>query len=109
MFTTEKAFDALPTVVDLYDKLDIDGYRKKISEENKGKGKKVDVNAIGINLLKYILTNTPKIKEEVFSLVAIFEDKTVEEVKAQNFVKTLKTFKTIFEDKDLMDFFKQAI
>ena len=109
MFTTEKAFDALPTVVDLYDKLDIDNYRKKIAEENKGKGKKVDVNAIGINLLKYILVNTPKIKEEVFSLVAIFEDKTVEEVKAQNFGETIKTVKSIFADKELMDFFKQAI
>lgn len=107
MISTEKIFDMLPNVVDIWDKLDIDGYRKKIAGENKGK--KVDSEAIGINLIKYILVNTPKVKGEVFSMVAIFEDKTVEEVKAQNFGKTIKTVKDIFQDKELMDFFKQAV
>lgn len=107
MISTEKAFDALPSVVTIYDKLDIDGYRKKIAQENNEKS--LNAEAVGIDLIKYILTNTPKVKEEAFSIVAIFEDKTVEEIKTQSFGKTFMAIKTIFADKELMGFFKQAI
>lgn len=110
MFNTEKAFDMLPTAVVLYDKLDLDGYRKKLADDNKGKNKKdINVNVLGIDLFKYILANCGKIKEEVFEIVAIFEDKTVEEVKVQSFGKTISTVKEIFTDKETMELFKSAI
>lgn len=108
MFNTEKAFDMLPTVTVLYDKLDIDGYRKKIFEENKN-NKNINNEVLGIDLFKYILKNSKKIKEEVFEIVAIFEDKTVDEVKAQSFGKTINTVKEIFTDKDTAELFKSAI
>lgn len=107
MINTEKVFDMLPTVVDIWDKLDVDAYRKRIVEENKGK--KLDAQSVGINLIKYILVNTPKVKEDFFNIVAIFDNKTVEEVKAQSFGETIKTVKDIFQDKELMDFFKEAV
>ena len=108
MLSTEKIFDMLPGVVVLYEKLDIDGYRKRIAEKNKGK-KNINNEAIGIDLLKYILKNSVKVKEEVFEIVSIFEGKTVEEVKIQSFMKTFNTLKEIFSDTETTDFLKHAM
>jgi len=108
MFSTEKAFDMLPSVVVMYDKLDLDKYRKELTEKSKGK-KDVDTNAIGIDLFKHVLKNSAKVKDEVFEIVSVFEEKTVEEVKAQSFMKTLNTIKEIFSDAEATDFLKQAM
>lgn len=108
MVTTNQAFDMLPTVVTMYDKLDIDGYRKKLKAESKGK-KDVSASVIGVDLFKYILKSSGKIKEEVFEIVSIAEDMTIEAVKAQDFTKTIKTMREIFTDKDTTELFKQAI
>ncbi|HBV88316.1 MAG TPA: hypothetical protein DEF42_17125 [Desulfosporosinus sp.] len=108
MISTEKVFDMLPIVVDLYDKLDLDSYRKDIIEKNKD-NKNVNKEMLGIDWFKYILKNSAKVKEEVFEIVSIFEDKPVEEVKAQSFGKTINTIKEIITDKETMSFFKQAV
>jgi len=63
----------------------------------------------GINLFKFVLKNSAKVKEEVFEIVAVFEEKTVEEIKAQDFMLTINTFKEIFSDKDAVGLFTQAI
>jgi hypothetical protein len=106
MISTDKVFDLLPSVTELYDKLDIDGYRKKIAEKSKGK---IDAEKLGIDLFKYVLKNSAKVKQEVFEIVAIFEGKTVEEIKAQNFMTTVNTLKDIFSDKETTDFLAQAM
>lgn len=107
MITSEKVFDMLPTVVTLYDKLDIDSYRKKLAKENIKK--KLDSNDLGIEIFKYVLKNSSKVKEDFFEIVAIFDDKTVEEVKLQSFGKTINSIKEIFSDKETVGFFKDAI
>lgn len=107
MLTTEKVFDMLPSVVDIYEKLDLDSYRAKLIKENTGK--KVDKNQLGIDAFKYVLKNSSKVKDEFFQIVAVFQEKTVEEVKAQSFVQTVNTIKDIFSNKDAVDFFKQAV
>lgn len=106
--TSEKAYDMLPYAVDIYDKLDLDGFRKKLNADNKGKEKIAPLDA-GIQGLKYILKNSAKVKEEVFQIVALADDKDIKEVKAQSIVETLKTFKAIYSNKDLVDFFKSAM
>lgn len=108
MINSEMAFDMLPTIVDLYDKLDLDGYRKRIVEENKGKDD-VSNETLGIDLFKYVLRNSMKVKDEVFEIVAIFEEKSIEEVKTQNFIKVINTIKEIFSDPETTDFFKSAM
>lgn len=108
MVNTEKAFSLLPVVAILYDKLELDEYRKKVAQENKGK-KGVSAELLGIDLFKYVLKNSAKIKEEVFEIVSIFEEKTVEEVKAQNFMLTINSLKAIFTDTETTDFLKQAM
>lgn len=109
MISTEKAFDMLPYISDIYEELDIKGY----IEENKitldsNDDFKTKMLSVGLDMFSYVLKNTGKIKEEIFEVVAIIEDKTLEEVKAQSIAKTMKTFKSLFEDKDIVDFFKQA-
>jgi len=108
MISSEKVFDMLPIVVDLYDKLDLDGYRKRIVEENKGK-KDLNKEMLGIDMFKHILKNSKKVKEEVFEIVAIFGDITIEEAKAQSFSKTIGAIKEIVTDKETTDFLKQAM
>lgn len=107
MITSEQAFDMLPMVVDIYDKLDFDTYRKELKE--KYEGKKADQLTVGIEAFKYVFKNSGKVKEEVFSIVAIAEGKPIDEIKKQSFTKTILTFKAIFSDKDAVDFFKQAM
>ena len=107
MISTSMAFDMLPAVVDLYEKLQIDDYRKKIAKENKGK--KLDQMSAGINIFKFVLKNSGKVKDEVFEIVAVFEEKTVEEIKEQDFMTTVNSFKAIFADKDAVSFFKDAM
>lgn len=107
MINTEKVFDILPVVVDLYDKLNLDEYRKKLQEENKIKA--LNQTELGIEIFKHILKNSAKVKENFFEIVSIFEDKTIDEVKKQSFAKTISTIKEIFIDKEMTDFFKQAI
>lgn len=107
MLTSEQAFDMLPYVVDVYEKLDIDNYRKQMTE--KYQGKVVDKLAVGLEVFKHIVKNSGKVKEEVFGVVAIAEGKSVEEIKKQSFAKTIVALKSIFSDKDTIDFFKQAV
>ena len=108
MLNTEKVFDMLPVVVELYDKLDIAGYQKRIADQNKGK-KNVNSEAIGVDLLIYILKNSAKIKEEIFEVVAIVEEKPVEEIKAQSFITTINAVKEIFQDEEAVSFLTQAM
>lgn len=109
MISTEKVFDMLPSVVDIYDKLDIDGYRKKIAKEQKNKKKEMDATTLGMDLFKYILKNSRNIKEECFEIVSIFDEKPITEIKAQSFLTTLNSIKEIFKDKEAVDFFKSAM
>lgn len=50
-----------------------------------------------------------KRKEDVFGILAVMNEKTVEEVAKQNFIMTLKQAKTAFKDKELIDFFKSCM
>lgn len=105
--SSEQAFDMLPHVADMYDKLAMTDYIKKVGKKNKDKGlTKIEAAE---EAFKHIARSSAKCKKEFFNIIAIAENKTAEEVKAQPFFKTMKTFKEIYKDKDLVDFFKSAI
>ncbi|MEK3855936.1 hypothetical protein [Cytobacillus sp. FSL H8-0458] len=108
MIKSEQAFDMLPHVVEIYEKLDIESYRRKSIAKHK-KAKNVDLQKVGLDVLLYIIKNSSKVKEEFFTVVAIADEKSVDEIKAQSLVKTITTFKEVFTDKELMDFFKTAM
>lgn len=105
VITSEQAFDLLPYVVDIYDKLNMDAYRKEL--QKKYKDKKVDEMEVGIEVVKYVIKNAGKIKDEFFAIVSIIENRSVEDVKRQPFIQTILAIQKIFMDPDLMGFFKQ--
>jgi len=108
MLSSEKAFDMLPYVSDIYEKVNI----QKYVLDNKRKGDTKDKLAImgfGLDMFSYIMKQSPKVKTEIFTIVSMIEGKDIKEVKAQPFTQTLKTFKDLFEDKDTIDFFKSAM
>lgn len=107
MITTDKALDMLPYVVDIYDKLEIEKYRMEMSEKHKGKG--TDKMVVGIEVVKFLFKNIGRAKTEVYGIVAVAKDKTTDEIKNQPFPKTVMDIKEIFSDKELVDFFKQAM
>ncbi len=110
MITSEKAYDMLPYASDIYEKLDI----KKFIEDKKivvEEGESIETKLIPVilDLGNFVLKESPKIKSEVFNIVAILEDKTMEEVLAQSPIKTIRAFKSIFEDKETLDFLTQVV
>lgn len=50
-----------------------------------------------------------KRKYDVFGILAVINEKTVEEIAKQNILITLKQAKTAFKDKELIDFFKSCM
>lgn len=110
--SSEQAFDMLPYVVDIYDKIDLNKFRKDITKQYQ-KQKAIDKKPINpidvaIDTTKYILKNSPKLKKEFFEIVAIAEKRPVKEVKEQSFLKTISAIKRIFSDPELVDFFRQV-
>ncbi|MGJ9381809.1 hypothetical protein [Salipaludibacillus sp. CF4.18] len=104
---SEQAFDMLPYVAAIYDKVDFDGYRKNLVK------KEIDTDdylSVAIDAAKHILKNSGKVKEEFFHIVSIAQkNKTPSEVRKQALSKTIGTIKKIFTDPELVDFFKQAM
>lgn len=49
-----------------------------------------------------------KHKEDVFAILGVLNDKTAEEIAAQNFLVTMMQMRDIIKDKELMDFFKSC-
>lgn len=112
MISSEKAFDMLPYVADIYENLDIKDYIKKNTINASGKSKdelKALQSEVGVKMIMHIVKNSSKVKNEVFNIVAVFSDITLEEAKQQDFLKTIQVFKGIFSNKDLTNFFKQAM
>jgi hypothetical protein len=49
-----------------------------------------------------------KRKADLFSILASLNEKTIEEIGSQNFIKTMSQIKDIAKDKELLDFFKSC-
>lgn len=109
MLSTEKAFEILPYISDIYEKLDFSEFIKKYQENKAEEDSERRQIIAGLDIFSFIMKQSGKVKDEFFNIVAIVEDKEIEEIKKQSFAKTLKTIKDIFTDKETVDFFKQAM
>lgn len=109
MLSTEKAFEILPYISDIYEKLDFSEFIKKYQENKVEEDNERRQIIAGLDIFSFIMKQSGKVKDEFFNIVAIVEDKEIEEIKKQSFAKTLKTVKDIFTDKETVDFFKQAM
>lgn len=47
-------------------------------------------------------------KEDIFGILGVLNEKSVEEIKAQNIILTMKQIRDISKDKELLDFFKSC-
>ncbi|QUI24872.1 hypothetical protein HZI73_22345 [Vallitalea pronyensis] len=102
--TNDKVFDMLPFAVEAYEKLNIKKFvNNKALQKMKGEKEK------GIALMMYIIKNVGLIKEEVYHLLAIVQEKNVEEIAKEDFFVTIQAFKEILNNKALLDFFKDAM
>ena len=63
---------------------------------------------VGNKLSKIVPIILKKRKEDVFGILGILNEKSVEQIKAQNIIVTMKQIKSIFKDKELLDFFKSC-
>lgn len=117
MITTEQAFDMMPNVVGIYEKLKIRDFAQKRAKElvkkyptEPTKEQKHEMSSeIGAEIVAYILKESPRAKEDFFGMVAIACGVTVEEAKAQSPAKSFKVFKELISDPELMDFFSEAM
>lgn len=117
MISTEQAFDIIPQMCTIYEKVNVKAFIKDHKIKNKKTGKKaldevdedVEMVTVGLDLFAYILKQLPRVKKEVFEIMASLEGITVEKAKKQPLTKTLSTFKELFTNKELVDFFKQAM
>jgi vacuolar-type H+-ATPase subunit C/Vma6 len=110
--STEKAFDLLPHAVNMIEKLDMKGYILKNKELLNAKDKNAAKNIMdekGFDFVMHILKNTGKVKPDVFEILAIVQEKTVEEIKATPFGETYKQLKELLQDTELLSFFKSAM
>ena len=48
-------------------------------------------------------------REDTFAILAVINGKTVEEIRSQNGMQTIKELKNALEDPDLMDFFTSSV
>lgn len=102
--TTEKTLELMPTMIDIYDKLDMGEYIKKVRKENKG----ITNEKAAEKALKYIGRNTPKIIPEVIEVVAAVQGDSSDEVKKQSPIKTIKVFMDLLHDPEVSGFFDSA-
>ncbi|MDR7870306.1 MAG: hypothetical protein RIN55_05570 [Tissierellaceae bacterium] len=110
MLSTEKAFEILPYISDIYEKIDVKDFVKKYKEKSKDiEGNEENQIIAGLDLFSYLFKQSGKITDELFSILSVIEDKKVEEIKKQPLKVTLGRIKEIFTDEDLVDFFKGAM
>lgn len=109
MLSTEKAFNILPYISDIYEKLDFTEFINKYQSNEEEEDNERRQIVTGLDMFSFIMKQSGKIKDEFFNIVALVEEKEIEEIKKQSFATTLKTIKDLFTDKELSDFFKTAM
>ena len=109
MLTTEQCIDALPYVADIVEKLEIMEEYEKLRGDKKTPRTKADIEKAGLNFILFVVKNSSKCKESFFGLMAILMDCTPEEAKEKPPAESVRVLKEIFDDKELFDFFKQAV
>ena len=111
--TTDRAADVLceltPYVANIVSDEDLLTELKK-AVDAKDIQNKAQYLAIGAEKITKILPILlKKRKNDVFGILAVMNEKTVDEIAKQNILVTLKQAKTAFKDKELIDFFKSCM
>lgn len=110
--STDNAMDVLceltPYVTNIVTDEDLVGELKKAIDfkEANTMAEKMALTAGKITkIIPIILKNR---KNDVFGIVGVLNNKTIEEVAKQNIIVTMKQIRDIAKDKELLDFFKSC-
>ena len=102
---TDVAIDKLcniaPLLAELSDKLAADKEFKAMMNTRKNMNNREFI----FKFLPYFINNY---REEALNILAVWNEKTVDEVKAQGIGETIAEVKTIFADKDFRSFFSSS-
>jgi len=111
MITTEKAFDLLPYVADIFEKLELESVldeKRKQAQKKQGKTEEKQ-RELGLSLIMHIVKNSQKCKGSFFPMLAILCDCTEEEAKQKPVPETITALRELLMDEELMGFFKSAV
>lgn len=96
----EQALEILPLVSTIIEKTQMIDYATKFKKVGQKEG---------IKIINHMVAHSKSCKEELFEVVATIKGKTIEEVKKQSVIELFNDLKEIFAEKDVLDFFKQAM
>ena len=104
--TTDVAIEKLcalaPIIADAAQRLTKDKeFSAFMQKYNKQRSNKI----FALNILPILLKNY---REEIYKILAIWSDKTVDEVKAQNISTTISEVKALINDEDVRAFFSSS-
>lgn len=75
-----------------------------------GNETRADMLTIGANKITNLVPIVlQKHKEDVFGILSVIGEKTIDEIREQNILVTISQVVEITKDKDLMDFFKSCV
>ncbi len=103
MLTTEQAFDALPYVAEIYEKLEL----QKFYEEQRKKNKDAPNEQLAQAVIMHIVKNSQKCRDSFFPLIAVLTGLTEEEARKQPVKDTVAVLRELFKDEN-WGFFKEV-
>lgn len=110
--STERAADILceltPYVSNIASDDELLGELRRVIDPKKvvNKAEWIVLGVEKINKLVPIILK--KRKNDIFGIIGVLNDKTVDEIAKQNFLATMRQIKEIIKDKELLDFFKSC-
>lgn len=103
---TDVAIDKLcniaPIISEMTEKISSDEEFKTIMKSFK------ETPSNKVLLLKLFPILLKNYREEIFEMLAVWEDKNVDEIKAQPFAETINQIKALWENKDFRSFFSSS-
>ena len=101
----DKLINIAPIIADARPKLQADEEFKKLINGVRGDGAKVDNLDFALKFLPVLLKNY---RDEVYSILAIWCDKSKEDIANQPFRETIEVIKDLLKDEDFKGFFANA-
>lgn len=101
----DKIIEIVPIIRGLRPKIQKDEEFAKFMSDYKSKEKETDNLDFAMALIMVLLKNY---KNEVFDILSIICDKTVDEIKAQSIGATINSIKVLLQDEDFKSFFQNA-
>ena len=111
-FSTEKATDVLcelaPYVTNILSDVELLAELKSALDVKDSTTVAERFAMVGNKIAKIIPIVLRGRKEDIFGIIGVLNEKSVEQIKAQNIIVTMKQIRDISKDKELLDFFKSC-